>query len=207
MHPYFPLDGSDSAPASVSTTLKILGWVPGRENWGLEPCVYILCTPPFFPHCPSTAPYPYRLITRVACSYSWDLGDLKPEWSEYVELERPWFYKRPRQRYQWDDPGSLHDHPPHLWTDVFNDLIFVGAAFQLGRLVMGSFAACSVEAADAEGNACIGMWSGVLSTTLYFQALFSLWALSKWFRSTLITDSPLHAAADDDDTPTSGLRG
>ena len=125
----------------------------------------------------------------------WDFGDLKPEWSEYVELERPWFYKLPKQRYQWDAPGSLRDHLPHAWTDVFADLVFVGAAIQLGRLVVDSFAACSVEA-TADESACIGMWSGVLLATLYFQALFSLWALSKWFRSTLVTDSPLHAAAD-----------
>ena len=61
----------------------------------------------------------------------WDLGDLKPGWLEYVEIERPWFYALPRARYAWDDAAG--QHLGLGWTDAFTDIIFVGAALQLGE--------------------------------------------------------------------------
>ena len=70
----------------------------------------------------------------------WDLGDLTPDWLEYVEIERPWFYALPRSRHTWEDGSRPLRRRP--WFDTFINLIFVGAVLQLGHLLLTAFMEC-----------------------------------------------------------------
>ena len=58
-------------------------------------------------------------------------------------------YDIPKRRRNWTDP------PQHLtagWSDLFLDLIFVGAAYQLGDLIKYTFFACTPESSSSSSS-------------------------------------------------------
>jgi low temperature requirement protein LtrA len=85
-------------------------------------------------------------------------------------------FKPPRQMHHWGQPQP---HPHTNWFDLFFDLIFVGAAFQLGTLLEAS---CSAE--------------GVLYFASLFLSLYCAWLNKLGFDARVDADDLMHKALD-----------
>ena len=89
------------------------------------------------------------------------------------------FYRLPVRRHQWGDQQyELHAS----WADLFHDLIYVGAAYQLGSVVKASFYCTEKDGSGSSGSSdggggtlCVGLAIGVFYSMALFQCLVRLW--------------------------------
>jgi hypothetical protein len=85
-------------------------------------------------------------------------------------------FKPPRQMQHW---GQAQAHPHTNWFDLFFDLIFVGAAFQLGTLLKGTVSA-----------------EGALYFAAIFLSLFMAWSNKLQYDARIDADDLAHKTLD-----------
>lgn len=85
-------------------------------------------------------------------------------------------FKKPRQMQRW---GESQGHPHTNWFDLFFDLVFVGAAFQLGTLLKNNVDAM-----------------GVLYFVAIFFSLFQAWMNKLQYDSRIVADDVAHKCLD-----------
>ena len=107
---------------------SVLGLTAGRSLWGLEPF-------------------------DLGCCLGGG-GKVSTHGDHYDDQPQPW-YSRPTVRHGW---GEVQ-HAAHAGAkDLFLDLVYVGAAYQLGTVVKYAFVVCD----DQEVYACVGAGYGLL---------------------------------------------
>lgn len=129
------------------------------------------------------------------------------------------FYAVPKRRHHWYQPQyELHAS----WADLFFDLIYVGAAYQLGVVVKYSFVSCyydGLPSTNSTGSAsyygrhlaststsrngaireygeCVGIWLGVLYSLGFFSVLCRLWLFDLYMRNRFDTPDLAHKLLD-----------
>lgn len=159
---------------------------------------------------------PYRSVWGVIpCDLGALLG-IKP-----VESRRLFgLYEAPRQRHEFNQKqGALHAE----WSDLFLDLIFVGAGYRLGVLIKAAFYSCSVAGggggsgsdsgagsgsgstggralAAAMGSAeepeCVGLGLGILYFCAIFQVMYRSWLTDMLHTARYDSDDTYHRVLD-----------
>lgn len=108
-------------------------------------------------------------------------------------------YVIPRRRRNWADP------PQHLtagWADLFLDLIFVGAAYQLGDLIKYTFFSCTPGSSSSSSSGsdaypeCLPWGLAWLHSIAIFATMFRLWQSDSMYRARFDASDSFHRALD-----------
>ncbi len=183
--------GGDAA-APAEWWRRLLGLEAGRSLWGLEP--YDLR--------PSLGSGTQDVESTQMRRKSHSTG------GGAVGLRGPrMFWRVPRRRHVWGESQyELHAG----WGELFLDLIFVGAAYRLGKVIKFSFYSCDPGPAHAGGERmleeaaygygdrpqCVGALTGVLWTVALFQVVHSLWLADLHYRARYDATDSFHRATD-----------
>ena len=114
-------------------------------------------------------------------------------------------YEVPRGRERWgEEQSTLHAE----WGDLLLDLVYVGAAYNLGNVMKYAFFECD-DGSDYDPDAygvrrlqdyelkpCVGIGYGILYSLAYFFPLIRCWILSADLKARFVADSVVHKLLD-----------
>lgn len=80
------------------------------------------------------------------------------------------------------------------WSDLFLDLVFVGAAYQLGELLKASYYTCVPSVGQTQGDeyACVGGGVGLFYAMALFSSMQQVWATTTIWRAKYKEDDLVH---------------
>ena len=149
--------------------------------------------------CCGSYPLDIGVRSKEACE-PWFVDNEEEGLSDHASFFNTPLYSIPRVRHLWGD-AQQKVHPGG--QELFLDLIFVGAAYQVSGVLKPAFYDCVQPGYNATGSSyvhakdeCVGLGLGILHACAPFMSMYLLWVIETRFRAQFLVVSKFHYMLD-----------